>query len=220
MTTAKVTLPDGLDPTAGLRLRRLSGRPVAMYLDSLKTIGPMYYLTQNMLGSGSIWVDANLYELVVSNPGGLVTVTQIQVGEGSTPATDIGDLVTYTDLTALLAEERAESDGLYLRADADETISGQWDFTAAPTVNGEPIGTGGGGDVDLSDYLTIDAFDTAMGILAAQLNGVLIGRIQSLVGGYAAKQGPPGAFYVNIGTDIPTDLADGDQVLDYDAAGV
>lgn len=156
VTTAKVTLPAGLDPGSVLRLQRLSGRPVPFYLDAIKSMGPLFYITPSMLGSNFLWADENLYRLSVTDPTGATSFTEVQVGVGQTapPVPDLGDLVTFTDLEALLATERTYSDGAYLRAAGAETISGAWDFMVAPTVNGDPIGTGGGGGVTPTDLAT------------------------------------------------------------------
>jgi hypothetical protein len=144
VTTAPVPLPLGIRSADGIRLRRLSGRPVPMYLDETKTVGPVYWIRADMLGTDKLWADVGLYELLLEHVGGATDVTQVQVGVGSTPALDLGDLVTLEDLTAILTAERSSSDNAYARLAQDETVSGHWDFTVAPTINGVAIGSGGG----------------------------------------------------------------------------
>jgi hypothetical protein len=126
-----------------------------MYLDDTKTIGPVYWIRADMIGTDKLWADVGLYELLLEHAGGATDVTQVQVGVGTTPALDLGDLVTLEDLTAILAGERTSSDNAYARLAQDETITGHWDFSVAPTVNGVAIGTGSGG-------VTTTAMNTAI----------------------------------------------------------
>ena len=148
MAVATVPVPEGIRPGTELRLRRQSGRPVGMYLDQGKVVGPVFVVLYNP--DQLIYADQNLYELLLTLDG-RTTVEQVRVGDGDTPVPDLGDVVTYPGLEALLAAERAGASDRYADVDGAELIEGQWRFSVVPLgPDGEPLGTGATGAVTLA----------------------------------------------------------------------
>jgi len=139
VAVAVVPIPTGTPDRSEIRLRRLSGRPVPMYEDPGKTVGPIYATLLDP--SGDLYADTGLYELSLKDPAGNLTVVQVQIGEGQTAAVD-PETITPEELELILADERSLALSRFAATDGAERITAEWTFAVPPLgPDGFPLGS-------------------------------------------------------------------------------
>ena len=163
MAVAVVPIPTGTPDRSEIRLRRLSGRPVAMYEDAAKTVGPIYATLLDP--DGALYADSGLYELSLKDPAGNLQVVQVQIGVGQTPSTE-PDIITPEEMELILADERALARTLFAATDLPVTVTAAWTFAVAPLgPDGLPLT--GSTDTPSGD-LTAEAHDALLTELDAR----------------------------------------------------